>query len=95
MLALADAAVGLRVRNGTYRPIAEINDNLASRDLKSLVEQGLLVAEGEKRGRFYTASGSLNEIRRRTRETRRVEDPFEEPTVSDSPLLPGMEKYIE
>lgn len=75
--ALADAALGLRVRNGTYRPIAEIGDNLASRDLTSLVENGLLVAQGERRGRFYVASEALQAIRARTRLVRRVEDPFD------------------
>ena len=80
ILALADAAIGLRVRNATYRPIAEINDNLASRDLKSLVQHGLLLPKGEKRGRFYVASEALKTIRAATRETRKVEDPFEEPS---------------
>lgn len=78
MLALADAAIGLKVRNATYRPIADISDNLAGRDLKSLVEHGLLVAEGEKRGRVYVASDVLKAIGARTREARRAEeDPFE------------------
>jgi Fic family protein len=76
LLALSDAAIGLRVRNATYRPIAEISDNLASRDLKSLVEHGLLVPEGEKRGRYYVASEALKTIRARTREATKVEDPF-------------------
>jgi len=82
LFALADAAVGLRVRNATYRPIAEINDNLASRDLKKLVEQGLLIPDGERRGRFYVASDRLKEIRARTRETRQVEDPFLSPRTA-------------
>lgn len=76
LLALSDAALGLRVRNATYRPIAEISDNLASRDLKSLVEHGLIVPEGEKRGRYYIASETLKAIRAQTREATRVEDPF-------------------
>jgi Fic family protein len=76
ILVLADAAIGLRVRNATYRSIAEISENLASKDLKSLVAEGLLVPHGEKRGRFYVASDALKEIRMKTRENRRVEDPF-------------------
>lgn len=77
LLALADAAIGLKVRNATYRPIADISDNLAGRDLKTLVEHGLLVAEGEKRGRFYVASDGLKAIRAQTREAKRgEEDPF-------------------
>ncbi len=82
LLALSDAAIGLRVRNATYRPMAEISDNLASRDLKSLVEHGFLVPEGEKRGRYYVASEALQAIRARTRESARVEDPFEDGSVA-------------
>jgi len=78
LLALSDAAQGLRVRNATYRPIANVSENLASRDLKSLVEQDLLVAQGERRGRFYLASELLLALRARTRETHRIEDPFED-----------------
>jgi Fic family protein len=76
LLALADAATGLRVRNATYRSAAEVSENTAGRDLKILVDQGLLVAEGEKRGRFYTGSGILRELRAKVRETEKVEDPF-------------------
>lgn len=79
LYALSDAAQGLRVRNATYRPIAEISEGLASRDLKVLVEQGLLVPSGEKRGRFYVASELLSSLRAQTRETRKLEDPYEEP----------------
>jgi Fic family protein len=76
LLALADAASGLRVRNATYRPVAEVSDHLASRDLKLLVEQGFLVPKGERRGRHYVASEALSTIRSQVREPRRVEDPF-------------------
>jgi len=78
LLALADAALGLRVRNATYRPIADISDHLASRDFKALVEAGLLVAQGERRGRFYVAAEPVLRIRAETRESRRIEDPFQE-----------------
>ena len=94
VLALVDAAIGLRVRNATYRPVAEIHDNLASRDFKSLVAEGLLVPEGERRGRFYVASELLKAIRARTHEARRVEDPFVEVPGSEPPLLPGMEPFL-
>lgn len=79
LYALSDAAQGLRVRNATYRPIAEVSEGLASRDLKALVEQGFLVPKGEKRGRFYVASERLASLRARTRESRPVEDPYGEP----------------
>ena len=76
VLVLADAAIGLRVRNATYRSIAEITENLASKDLKLLVAEGLLISHGEKRGRFYLASDPLKAIRAKTTENRRIEDPF-------------------
>ncbi len=76
IFALVDAAHGLRIRNATYRTVAEISENLASRDLKILVDRDLLVAAGEKRGRFYRASESLRAIRERTRLAKRNEDPF-------------------
>ncbi len=60
---LADAALRLRVRNSSYRRIAEISENLASRDLKQLVEEDLLVAIGENRGRVYAASPNLLAMR--------------------------------
>ena len=49
-MALLQAAVGSRVRNGSYRISADVSKNLASRDLKALVDAKLLVPEGEKRG---------------------------------------------
>ena len=91
ILVMADAAIGLRVRNATYRPIAEITENLASKDLKILVGQGLLIPQGEKRGRFYIASDFLKALRKKTREPRRVEDPFAE-KARMAPLLPGMDR---
>ncbi len=77
ILALADAASGLKVRNATYRSVAEVSDFVASRDLKLLVDGGFLVAHGEKRGRFYVASPSLQSIRAATREPKSAEDPYE------------------
>lgn len=86
--ALADAAMGYRIRNTTYRSAAEISDQLASRDLKVLVDSGLLVPTGERRGRSYLASQRLRDIRRTTAESKRVPDPFEEQV--EMPLLPGI-----
>ena len=76
ILALADAASGLKVRNPTYRKAADISFTLASRDLKSLVDAGLLEAFGEKKGRFYLASPALNEITQKIPRVEQVEDPF-------------------
>lgn len=77
VFALADAATGYKVRNSTYRTIADISLNLASRDLNALVEAGFLTAEGEARGRVYIATQILRDTRRRTASSKRVEDPFE------------------
>jgi Fic family protein len=77
IFALADAAVGYRVRNGTYRPTAEISEQVASRDLALAVRAGLLIPRGERRGRYYEKSPRLEGIRRSTREKRvAAADPF-------------------
>lgn len=88
IFALFDAASGYKVRNPLYRSAADISLNLASRDLAHLAEIGLLIPQGEKRGRFYTASPQIAQIYRtqRERERRSEEDPFAEVT----PLLPGL-----
>jgi Fic family protein len=78
IFALSDATFGYRVRNATYRTVAEISESLASRDLKLLVENGLLAPDGEKRGRVYVASDKLRSLRERTRE----------PKPSYRPVLP-------
>lgn len=75
--ALADGALGHRIRNSLYRSAADVSDQLASRDLKTLVDQGLLISQGEKRGRFYVASPVLRELRERVREKKAIKDPFE------------------
>ncbi len=86
---LWDAAMGYRVRNATYRAIFEesaddtISEAVASRDLRQLVEAGLLVSRGEKRGRFYLPAPELAELRReiiKTRNPRDDRDPFALPT---------------
>lgn len=75
ILALSDAAFGWKVRNASYRSVADISDQMASRDLKQLVDRGLLIAGGEKRGRFYVASDHLRQIRERLRESREIQSP--------------------
>jgi hypothetical protein len=60
--AICSAAMGLRVRNSSYRNLAELNDILASRDLKNLVAAGLLIPHGERRGRLYVGSPQIRAI---------------------------------
>lgn len=77
--ALFDASHRLRVRNGTYRAFLEdvgdpITEQTASSDLRKLVDAGLLVPVGERRGRHYVASDEVREIRQRIRTERQVKD---------------------
>lgn len=70
---LSDAARGLRLRNWSYRIAVEesegeeVDAQTASRDLRLLVQHGLLEAKGETRGRFYLAADSLKQERREVR----------------------------
>lgn len=76
ILAVADAALGQRVRNPTYRAGAGISDAVAGNDLRALVKAGLLIPHGEKRGRFYVASEFVMAIRRKVAEAKAIADPF-------------------
>jgi Fic family protein len=84
---LSDAARGRRIRNWSYRSTAqesegfEIDVPTASRDLRSLVNAGLLVPQGETKGRFYVAGKRLLDERaeiRAQRPTALTADLFEE-----------------
>ena len=87
--ALSDATLGYKVRNAGYRSAAEISENLASRDLKLLVDEGLLIPSGEKSGRIYAGSSILQAIRERCREPRSEDDPI----FGTTAYLPGFEPY--
>jgi Fic family protein len=81
--ALFNAALGFRVQRSGYRSLVddEVSEVVATRDLKAMADAGLLVAHGERRGRFYTASSQLRAIAKeiRDRRPRRDEtDPFED-----------------
>ncbi len=75
--ALADAAIGLQVKNPTYRTQADITDQVARNDLTRLSELGLLTPKGERRGRVYVASASLLEIHRQSLLPHETVDPFQ------------------
>lgn len=77
-LGLLEAAFGNRVRNASYRVSADVSNNLASRDLKQLVDAGLLIPRGERRGRHYEASPEIRQIREQARRHRVIPDPFAE-----------------
>jgi Fic family protein len=74
--ALFDAASGYRIKRTHYMNSTGVSDQVASRDLKILVDLGLLVAEGETRGRIYDASPALHDIYLRNYESRSNSDPF-------------------
>ena len=71
-----DAATGRRVRNTLYRKDAEISFQVAKRDLRVLVDQGLLTPQGERRARTYVASAYLRDLWKRLRIDKSIEDPF-------------------
>ena len=85
IMALSDAAYGYRVRNATYRAAAEISDPLASRDLRALVDAGLLVPHGERRGRHYLAGEWLLQARNATRARKVTTDPFTDEVIEVLP----------
>jgi Fic family protein len=74
--ALADAAFGYRIRRSHYTKSAEVSEQVASRDLKELVEKGLLVGKGETKGRIYDGSPLIREVYIRNYERRSDVDPF-------------------
>ncbi|HEX6688773.1 MAG TPA: Fic family protein [Solirubrobacterales bacterium] len=83
--ALVDTAYGLRIRRGSYQAAGkdmsgdEISNQTASRDLKAMVDLGLLEAVGERRARYYLAGDDargLREAIRSKRPPREADDPF-------------------
>lgn len=83
--ALLDAASGLRMRNPSYRTTVaataaeEISELTASRDLKTLVDAGLLTPVGANRARYYVAAPPLTALReaiQASRPPRAAFDPF-------------------
>jgi len=77
LAALSDAAMGLRVKNPTYKNQADVSNQVAKVDLKRLSDEGLLVPKGEKKGRYYLAGEILLAIRKQARITEEISDPFE------------------
>jgi Fic family protein len=83
--ALVDTAYGLRIRRGSYQAAGEemtaeeISDQSASRDLKAMVDLGLLAPVGERRTRYYLAGNEAKALRegiRAKRPPRTADDPF-------------------
>ena len=73
--AMFDATLGLRVRNSSYRSASkaageQISNETATRDLRAMVEAGLLTKHGAKRGTYYTADDELVGLRVQMRRDR-------------------------
>ncbi len=73
--ALFDAAIGLRIRNSSYRFTLksydeEISNQLATGDLRAMVQAGLLNQRGAKRGTYYQAADPLTRIAAEVRRNR-------------------------
>ena len=74
---LFSAAIGFKVRRSDHIGDAEVSHRVATSDLKSLVNRGLLDPVGEKKGRYYVAADQLRELRLMTREMKTpIPDPF-------------------
>jgi Fic family protein len=73
---LFDAAIGLRIRNASYRKdvelveLEEITNQVATNDLRKMVDAGLIDQRGSKRGTYYVASSVLTQIRESVRANR-------------------------
>ena len=69
---LFNTALGFRAQRSAYRALVDddVSEVMATRDLRAMADAGLLVAHGERRGRFYTASPELRSIAREIRERR-------------------------
>jgi len=80
---LMEAALGFRLRNSSYRSIVEatagegISELTATRELKAMVDAGLLQPLGERRGRHYTAESALTYLQRRIRLDRKPRDEYD------------------
>lgn len=78
--ALFDATLGMRVRNSSYRSVLkhhaseEVSNQVATSDLRAIVNAGLLEQHGKKRGTYYVAGPPLVELRQRVRSGRKPLD---------------------
>ncbi|MHB8414933.1 MAG: Fic family protein [Acidiferrobacteraceae bacterium] len=90
IFALADAAMGLRVKNAAYRQQVEISLQLAKLDLRHLTNSGFLMPHGESRGRYYVASPTLEAIYKTAQLPRERFDPFKEIADHQKPIQPDL-----
>ena len=90
-LSLVDAAYGFRINRPWYMKEADVTEFVASRDLRRLADLELLIPHGEKRGRYYTGSQILRQIRQKNRDNSPMPDPYQiAETQQMEPVLPGI-----
>ncbi len=78
MGSLYNAAMGFQIRRSEHVEYADVSERVATSDLVRLVEAGFLEAVGDRRGRYYTASDRLQQLRLEIRsELPPIPDPFE------------------
>lgn len=82
---LFDAAHGLRLVRSSYERSTGVEHRTATRDLQVLVDQGLLIPVGERRGRWYHGSPQVRELHRAARRGR---TPVKDPYAETEPQLP-------
>jgi Fic family protein len=94
IFAVSDASVGIKVRNSSYRKYVDISNESASKDLRTLVQHGLLIPKGERKGRYYEASEEIRKMAHGARVPFDDLDPFVLVAASQSkaiqPGLPGI-----
>jgi len=92
--AVADASMGIKVRNSGYRKYTNISNESASKDFRTLVDSGLLVPKGERRGRYYEAANEIRDAANKVWVPPPKNDPFaliaEHTRKAMQPELPGI-----
>lgn len=94
---LIETSFGLRIRNATYRRIVlqtegeEISELTASRDLKALVDAGLLEPHGNNRGRHYVGAETLRATWQSVRASRPPREEFDPFAVARERLTPKLD----
>lgn len=92
--AVGDASVGIKVRNSTCRKQTGISNESASKDFRTLVESGLLIPKGERKGRYYEASALVQKLAMDAFIPPHNRDPFalvaQKAAARVQPELPGM-----
>ena len=83
MGSLYNAAMGFRVRRHDHIDYAEVSERTATSDLRRMANLGILIAVGERRGRYYTASDRLRSLVPAGRPA--ISDPFASPAANPVP----------